>query len=128
MVSEMVSTARRWGPALSARTPDLATRGSYLNDLAEDNGAPSNPQARVELARLADLCSRLRGEAALNPRSSRSAPAKVNPVLETVTRVLEVADRPMRAREIHQAAEYRLGQPLRWTSVRVACSPPELTG
>ena len=37
---------------------------------------------------------------------------------ETVTRVLEMADRPMRAREIHSAAEQLAGEPLMWTSVK----------
>jgi hypothetical protein len=41
-------------------------------------------------------------------------------VLETVTRVLELAERPMRAREIHTAAEQLVGEPLLWTSVKAA--------
>jgi hypothetical protein len=45
-------------------------------------------------------------------------PAKVTPVLETVTRVLEEAERPMRVREIHAAAEALLGAPLNRTSVK----------
>ena len=36
---------------------------------------------------------------------------------ETVTRVLELAGQPMRAREIHAAAEHLIGEVLRWTSV-----------
>jgi hypothetical protein len=55
------------------------------------NGAPSNPQARLELARLADLCGQLRDSAGRNPRSPRSVPGRPSPVLETVTRVLEDA-------------------------------------
>ncbi len=88
----------------------------------EDNGARSNPQARVELARLADLCCRLRREAAQNPRRPRSAPLRVSPVLEMVVLVLERADRPMRAREVHSAAETLAGMPSRWPSVRAALS------
>jgi hypothetical protein len=42
----------------------------------------------------------------------------VSPVLETVTLVLELAGEPMRAREIHAAAEQLAGEPLRWTSVK----------
>jgi len=38
-------------------------------------------------------------------------------VLEIVTLVLELAGRPMRACEIHAAAEL-LGAPLRWRSVK----------
>jgi hypothetical protein len=39
-------------------------------------------------------------------------------VLETVTRVLELAERPMRAREIHTAAERLARGPLLWSSVK----------
>jgi len=42
----------------------------------------------------------------------------VSPVLETVTLVLERAEEPMRAREIHEAAEHLVGEPLRWSSVK----------
>ena len=41
-------------------------------------------------------------------------------MLATITRVLEAADRPMRAREIHAAAGQLLGEPLLCTSVRGA--------
>jgi len=41
-------------------------------------------------------------------------------VLETVTLVLELAGKPMRARDIHAAAEQLAGEPLRWTSVKAA--------
>jgi hypothetical protein len=43
-------------------------------------------------------------------------------VLETVTLVLERARKPMRAREIHVAAEQLAGEPLLWTSVKAALS------
>ena len=39
-------------------------------------------------------------------------------MLETVTRVLEHADRPLRAREIHKAAERLYGGTLLWSSVK----------
>jgi hypothetical protein len=42
--------------------------------------------------------------------------------LDTVTRVLERADRPMRACEIHLAACQLYGGPLRWPSVKDALS------
>ena len=48
----------------------------------------------------------------------RSAPARPSPVLETITRVLERENRPMRAREIYSAAEELLGRPLLWKSVK----------
>jgi len=89
-------------------------------DGMELNGARSNPQLRVELARLSELHCRLLDGAAANPRQPRPAPAKVSPVLETVTLVLERAGRPMRAREIHALAEQLVGESLRRTSVKAA--------
>ena len=86
----------------------------------EDNGARSNPQAQVEFGRLGEIHARLLRKAAVNPRQPRSAPPKLSPVLETVTLVLEQADRPMRAREIHAAAEELAGETLLWTSVKAA--------
>jgi hypothetical protein len=44
-------------------------------------------------------------------------------VLETVTLVLELAGRPMRAYDIHAAANELLGRPVRWSSVK-GFSPP----
>ena len=88
----------------------------------EDNGARSNPQARVELDRLGDLCRQLRREVAQNPRWQRSELLRVSPVLEMVALVLERADRPMRARDIRTAAEMLAGMPLRWPSVKAALS------
>ena len=86
----------------------------------ELNGARSNPRVGVELSRLDELHDELLRKALANPREPRSAPAKVSPVLETVTLVLELAGEPMRAREIHAAAEQLAGEPLRWTSVKAA--------
>jgi len=41
-------------------------------------------------------------------------------VSEIVSRVLSDAARPMRACDVHRAAELLLGAPLRWTSVKAA--------
>jgi hypothetical protein len=57
-------------------------------------------------------------KAAANPMEPRPAPARPSPVLETITRVLELENRPMRARDIHSAAEELLGEPLLWRSVK----------
>ena len=86
----------------------------------ELNGARSNPQAGVELSRLGALHDDLLRRASVNPRKPRPVPAKVSPVLETVTLVLELAVEPMRAREIHAAAEQHAGESLRWASVKAA--------
>jgi len=39
-------------------------------------------------------------------------------MLATITRVLETASRPLRAREVHAAAEQLAGESLRWTSAK----------
>jgi len=56
----------------------------------------------------------------VNPREPRPVPARVSPVLETVTMVLERAEGPMWVREIHAAAEQLAGESLLWKSVKAA--------
>jgi hypothetical protein len=91
--------------------------GALLNRM-ELNGACSNPRVQLELPRLGGLKEGLVRTAATLPRQLRPALPRPSPVLETVTVVLERAGRPMRAREIHAAAEQLLGRSLRWPSVR----------
>ena len=86
----------------------------------EDNGARSNPRPQLKLARLALIHERLLTTAEARPREPRHAPPRASPVLEIVTRVLEHAGQPMRAREIHAAAEQLAGEALLWTSVKAA--------
>jgi len=86
----------------------------------ELNGARSNPRAGVEFVRLGALHDELLRKALINPREPRPVPAKVSPVLETMTLALELAGEPMRAREIHAAAEKLADEPLLWTSVKAA--------
>ena len=97
----------------------LLAPGTNISGL-ELNGARSNPRAGVELSRVGALHDELLRRVSANPRKPRPVPAKVSPVLETVTRVLERAGEPMRAREIHAAAEQLAGEPLRWNSVKGA--------
>ena len=66
------------------------------------------------------LHDELLARASVDPREPRLVPVKVSPVLETVTLVLELAGRPMRAWEIHEAACELAGEPLLWTSVKAA--------
>lgn len=87
----------------------------------ELNGARSNPRLQVELARLGELHHRLLREAAANPQQQpRTAPPKPSPVLETISLVLELAGQPMRACEIHAAAERLTAQTFLRTSVKAA--------
>ncbi len=39
-------------------------------------------------------------------------------MIDTITAVLELANQPMQARDIHATAEELLGQPIKWTSVK----------
>ena len=96
--------------------PELFPEHSFM----ELNGARSNPRVGVELGRLGALYGDLLLRSEADPRQPRPAPAKASPVLETVTRVLKLAERPMQAREIHAAACELSGKPLRWTSVKSA--------
>ena len=88
----------------------------------ELNGARSNPQLAVELSRVGTLHDELLAKALANPREPRPVPAKVSPVLETVTLVLELAGKPMPAREIRAAACELAGEPLLSKSVKAALS------
>ena len=63
---------------------------------------------------------RLVKKAVESPRSLTPIPARTPPVSEIVSRVLADAVRPMRACEVHRAAELLFGAPLRWKSVKAA--------
>ena len=93
----------------------------------ELNGARSNPRAGVELSRVGALHDELLRKTLANPRQPRPVPAKVSPVLETVTLVLEQAEEPLRVREIYGAACELVGEPLLWRSVKAALSA-DVTG
>jgi len=61
-------------------------------------------------------------KAASDSREPRPAPAKVSPVRETVTLVLEQSERPLQATEIYVAACELAGEPLLRSTVRSALS------
>jgi hypothetical protein len=92
------------------------------------SGASSNPRHQVELLRLAALQARLHTLTLLTPKTASLPPRRIGAVIDTITTVLELADRPMRARDIHTAAEELLGRPIKRTSVKAtlaghACGP-----
>ena len=82
------------------------------------NGACSNPQLLLELPRLAALQARLHSMSLLNPKTPCSPTPKIGAVIDTISAVLEHAEQPMRARDIHSTAEEPLGRPIKWTSVK----------
>jgi len=83
----------------------------------ELNGALSNPCTPGLLERLAALHSRLKAanRGYPTPRPLRRRP---QPLLEIVRRILEEADGPLHAREIHARAEEILGQRVSWSSMK----------
>jgi hypothetical protein len=78
--------------------------------------------------RLCEIQKGLLQRASVEPRRPRNRPIRRPPVLELVTRVLEDADRPMRACEVHAAASELHGAPLRWPSVKEALSAYTIGG
>ena len=90
--------------------------------ILELSGALSNPFTRDKhlLNRLIELYTALLTKAARSPRQPRRAPLRPSPVFETAALVLALAGRPMRAREIHAAAEALAGQQLHWNSVKAS--------
>lgn len=109
-------------PPAGDHPPDThELENSFLGAWPYD-GVRSNPQAEVTPARLGALHDELLRKALANPREPRPLPAKVSPVLETVTLALERAEEPMRALEIHAAAREIVGEPVLWSSVKSALS------
>jgi hypothetical protein len=96
----------------------------------ELSGALSNPFVTDEnlQIRLVKLKDRLLARASERPREPREGPSRRPPVLELVTRVLEGADRPMRATEVHAAASDLHGAPVLWHSVKEALSAYTIGG
>src|SRR5947208_5102029 len=90
----------------------------------ELNGALSNHFStdKCLLISLEKVHHSLLDRAALEPRPARPAPSKRDPVLETVTHVLECARHPLRVPEIRAAAGELIGMPLNPSSVNAALS------
>src|SRR5437870_2056613 len=87
----------------------------------ELNGAFSNPfVSDKSLLRLTDLHGQLLDRAATTPTRPRSARPKPSPVLESITLVLQEAEQPMRAREIHTPTKALAVEPVLWTPVKAA--------
>jgi hypothetical protein len=104
------------------KSPPCSTICCRFYTAMELNGAFSNPFASDKplLTRVCELHRRLLDVAAEHPRQARFALPKASPVLETVTLVLELAGLPMRARDVHAAAEQLTGGTLLWSSVKAA--------
>ena len=96
----------------------------------ELNGALSNPFVTDKdlLIRLTELRRQLVENALESPRHPQEARTKRTPVLEVVTRALEGAARPLRAKEIHALATSICGEPLCWSSVKGILSAYTLGG
>ena len=105
---------RRDGLACS-EMPFRRHRGSYDEPWVEENGA------RLNRSRLASAYL-LVGSLAARPGPETQARSQVGrragAVQEAVIRVLAAADKPLRACEIHSAAQELAGIPLSWNTVK----------
>ena len=63
------------------------------------------------------LQARLHGLVSADPKTP-PPPPRIGAVVDSIAQVLELADRPMRARDIHAAAQELLGEPIKWSSVK----------
>jgi hypothetical protein len=81
----------------------------------EENGARLN---RDRLARAYLLTHSLAGRNEPSRRSQSQIRRRAGAVQEAVLRVLAAAEGPLRAREIHVAAEELAGNPLSWNTVK----------
>jgi hypothetical protein len=96
----------------------------------ELDGALSNPFSTDKdlHRRLSELKNKLLERASRQPRAPRGRPGARPPVLRLVTRVLQNADRPMRASAIHAAANSLYDRSLLWHSVKEALSAYTIGG
>ena len=81
----------------------------------EGNGARSN---RERLAGAHLVARSLTARPAPQTQFQSKIRRRAGAVQEAVIRVLAAADRPLRAREIHAAAEKLAGTPLSWNTVK----------
>ena len=81
----------------------------------EENGARLN---RDQLASAHLLVSSLAARPGPETQSQSQIPPRAGAVHEAVIRALAGAERPLRAREIHEAAQKLAGTPLSWNTVK----------
>jgi len=81
----------------------------------EENGARLNRQRLGEAYRLARA---LEARGVLVSQCQSQIPPRAGAIQEAVIRALAQADRPLRAREIHVAAEKLAGTALSWNTVK----------
>jgi hypothetical protein len=83
--------------------------------LVEENGARLN---RDQLAKAHLLVRSLAARPGLRIQSQSQFRPRAGAVQEAVIRALATTDRPLRAREIHAAAQKLAGTPLSWNTVK----------
>ena len=90
-------------------------RESVISQRMEENGARLNRRRLSDAYRLAGaLANRCRPE----PQSQSQIRPRAGAIQEAVIQVLASAERPLRAREIHAAAEKLAGTALCWNTVK----------
>jgi hypothetical protein len=102
-------------PKPRARDPDtlaLDSRPSLIEEHVR------TLRLQVELPRFAAPKAGLRRLATTTPSTPQPLLPRRGLVIATITAVLEHADQPLRARDIHATAQALLGRPLNWSSVK----------
>jgi len=94
-------------PFVNRKGPDLGGLAALVKTLTRGKQTPERPTAADKPLRL---------------------PRRQGAVLASVTTVLERADQPMRVRDIHQAVEHCIGEPVPQASVREALSAHTIRG
>ncbi|MFN2468010.1 MAG: hypothetical protein ABR521_07790 [Gaiellaceae bacterium] len=84
-------------------------------------GRTEESGARLNRRRLSEACllaHALGARCGPEPQSQSQIQPRAGAIQEAVIRVLAAAERPLRAREIHVAAEKLAGTPLSWNTVK----------
>ena len=84
----------------------------------ELNGALLNREVREDLGRSADLAGRIRQLPAVEAAKWPALARRSGLVRNAVFQVLAASKQPLRAPEIHAAAERLVGEPLSWNTVK----------
>ena len=84
----------------------------------EENGALLNRHHQGRLAAARRLVRAIAGRPEPETQSQSQIPARAGAIQRAVIQALAEADRPLRAREVHAAAQELVGKPLSWNTVK----------
>ena len=84
----------------------------------EESGARLNRDRPERLAAACRLIRAIRARPETETQSQSQIRVRAGAIQQAVIQALAQADRPLRAREVHAAAEKLVGQPLSWNTVK----------